>query len=119
MGNVCHASQSKYRNLLKTITFLIEKQEENHQSHLVQRKSDFSNLKDFKIDPSIFVSLKKGAISSFYKIGEVLGEGTKKSINKKKRKIALLLISCFSLKISLRFIFFIFIRSIWEGFTCL
>lgn len=28
-----------------------------------------------KIDPSIFVSLKKGTISSTYKIGNVLGEG--------------------------------------------
>lgn len=30
---------------------------------------------NFKVGPSIFVSLKKGSISSTYKIGEVLGEG--------------------------------------------
>jgi len=32
---------------------------------------------EMKIDPSIFVSLKKGSISTSYKIGEVLGEGKK------------------------------------------
>lgn len=33
------------------------------------------NNNAIKIDPSIFVSLKKGSISSTYKIGNVLGEG--------------------------------------------
>ena len=34
-----------------------------------------ANNGEMKIDPSIFVSLKKGSISTYYKIGEVLGEG--------------------------------------------
>lgn len=36
-----------------------------------------SHKQEMKIDPSVFVSLKKGSISSNYKIGEVLGEGKK------------------------------------------
>lgn len=94
MGNACHGSKSKYtltffkmESLKKIIikTFFIEKQKEVLHSHSVQRKSDFSNLNDFKIDPSLFVSLKKGAISSFYKIGEVLGEGKKINFDNKKK----------------------------------
>ena len=36
---------------------------------------EIANKTQFKVDPSIFVSLKKGSINSSYKIGEVLGEG--------------------------------------------
>ena len=32
-------------------------------------------MNGLKIDPSIFVSLKQGTITNFYKVGEVLGEG--------------------------------------------
>lgn len=32
-------------------------------------------LKDVRVSPDIFVSLKQGSLSQYYRIGEVLGEG--------------------------------------------
>jgi len=43
---------------------------ENSNSVIAQQ-----NAASIKIDPSIFVSLKKGSITNTYKLGNVLGEG--------------------------------------------
>lgn len=51
-----------------------EEQAENNKNALAVDKMN-ANKGEMRIDPSIFVSLKKGSISTTYKIGEVLGEG--------------------------------------------
>lgn len=58
-----------------------EKQNQNDQKEIGEGNNKSPSIKqmnnggEIKIDPSIFVSLKKGSISTYYKIGEVLGEG--------------------------------------------
>lgn len=56
-----------------------KKENKNQQTLEVGDKMNFNinqnNIKSIKIDPSIFVSLKKGSITTTYKLGNVLGEG--------------------------------------------
>jgi len=50
-----------------------QQQPKKEDSHAVANLPD--NTNSIKIDPSIFISLKKGNITNTYKVGNILGEG--------------------------------------------
>ncbi|CAK82156.1 unnamed protein product (macronuclear) [Paramecium tetraurelia] len=54
----------------------------NNENPGSSKQSKFvKQLTDFKVDPSIFVTLKKGDLLKNYKIDQVLGEGTYGKVN--------------------------------------
>lgn len=76
---------SKERVSKKTDATPSSKNDVNSLADLKKGGSLMKSTGDMKISPDIFVSLKTGAISDFYKVGQILGEGSLFSVKLKTK----------------------------------